>query len=133
MHERLSKSRLGISAEIRRRLEKSLELDRLTPETRALMDAIANFAVLVRLQTGEKWHSHPAAHLVMQTEITARLGRSKPDGEPVFVPKHLPKVRPVASDDPHTMGLALEAIEFHQQPIAHIPLRKWGEQSNSGD
>jgi plasmid stability protein len=105
----------SLADEVRVRLEASFESEGSDPETRALAAAVDNLAKLVRLQTGHKWHKHAAANRIMRYAITGRLARLQPEGEPVFRPDELPKNRPAApgSNDPETMGLALEAIDFH--------------------
>jgi hypothetical protein len=105
----------SLADEVRVRLEASFESEGSDAETRALTAAVGNLATLVRLQTGHKWHKHPAANRVMRYAITARLARLKPNGEAVFGPDELPKSRLAApgSDDPEAMGLGLEAIDFH--------------------
>lgn len=84
------------------------------------MSAIDALSTLVQLQTGHSWHSHPAAHWVMRHALTARLQRLRPEGERVFAPDELPTARLVAagSDDPQTMGVSLEAVDFHKGPGA---------------
>jgi plasmid stability protein len=110
----------SLADEVRVRLEASFESEGSDPETRALAAAVDNLASLVAIQTGHKWHKHAAANRVMRYAITARLARLKPEGEAVFQPDELPKNRLAApgSDDPDTMGLALEAINFHTPPMS---------------
>jgi hypothetical protein len=107
----------SLAAEIRRRLEETYDYDTADRQTRDLMDSVRDFATLVKLQTGHEWHSHPAANRVMRHAITARLARLKPSGEPVFKHEELPVARLFApgSDDPEAMGLAIEAVSFHQR------------------
>ena len=107
----------SLADELRVRLEASFESEGSDPETRTLVTAVDNLAELVAIQTGHKWHKHPAANRVLRYAIAARLARLKPEGEPVFGLDELPKNRLAApgSDDPETMGLALEAVNFHTQ------------------
>jgi len=105
----------SLADEVRVRLEASFESEGSDPETRALVGAVDFLAGLVNIQTGHKWHQHPAANRVLRYAIMARLARLKPNGDPVFGPDELPKRRLAApdSDDPEVMGLALEAVDFH--------------------
>jgi hypothetical protein len=114
----------SVAEEIRQRLEQSFEQDEIDQHTRQFMAAIANLVVLVRLQTGHDWHSHPAANRVLRNAITARLARLRPSGEPVFAPGELPSALLVASDDPEAMGLGLEAINFHTPPVDKARLQE---------
>ena len=108
-----SASGSSLSEEIRRRLEFSFKAEGVGPEDRDLIVAISDLMRFVRIQTGHEWHQHAAAHRALRHAITARLARLKPEGEPVFGPGQLPTNQLVASDDPETMGLGLEAIHFH--------------------
>jgi hypothetical protein len=107
----------SLASEIRRRLEESYNYDAADRQTRDLMDSVLQFATLVKLQTGHDWHSHPAATRVMRYAITGRLARLKPNGDPVFQLVELPSAQLVApgSDDLEAMGLAIEAVAFHQR------------------
>ena len=111
----LKGSPLGVSGEIRRRLE----LTSGDAETLRLLEAVSAAAVLTSLQTGHKWHAHPAAHRVLRQIILSHLARFKPAGDAVFAPGELPSARLVApdSDDPEQIGLALEALQFHTPPM----------------
>jgi hypothetical protein len=124
-----SKAGHSLSEELRLRLEKTIADEEIDPETRELMAAVGRFAALVRLQTRQEWHRHPAAHRVLRHEITARLARLKPEGEPVFLSGELPTARLVAagSDDPEAMGLALEAVDFHRPPMTPERRRRLDE------
>jgi hypothetical protein len=125
MLEKLRQSSDGVSEEIRTRLARTLEED-ADPPTRALVVAIDKLAVLVRLQTGHDWYSHPAAHRVFKQMIVSRLVHLKPSGEAVFGSDELPPMasRLVASDDPETMGMGLEAIERFHRPLSIDEIRE---------
>lgn len=129
MLELLRKSERGVSEEIRRRLALTFKDDEADPETRKLCAAIENFAVLVRLQTRHDWHRHAAANRVLRYMITARLARLKPSGEESFEPGELPAALLVGSEDPQTMGLGLEAIDFHAAPISEEKQRELHEKT----
>lgn len=111
----LQKSPLGVSGEIRRRLELTSGDD----ETLKLLEIVSGAAVWTSIETGHKWHAHPAAHRVLRQTILSNLARVKPDGDPAFRPDELPKHRVVApgSADPQEIGMALEAFLFHQAPM----------------
>ena len=104
----------SVASEIRRRLDEGYEYDTAEKPTRALADMILHLATLVRLQTGQDWHSHPAANRVMRYAITAHLARLKPPGDAAFKANELPSARLVTpgTDDPESMGLALEHVAF---------------------
>jgi hypothetical protein len=125
----LRQSARGVSEEIRARLRRSLDEDN-DPETRKLVAAINRLAGWVKLETGHAWHSHPAATRIFLDAITARLARLKPDGEPEFGPGELParRVFVAASNDLTTIGLALEAIEFHTPPVTDEDRRRVEEE-----
>jgi hypothetical protein len=107
----------SIADEIRQRVERTLEQDAIEAPTRTLMAAIERLAVLVGRQTGRPWHSHPVATRVLCHAIAARLARLRGDGDAVFAPGELPAARLVTSDDPQTMGLGLEAIDFQSSQV----------------
>lgn len=117
MLDQLRQSELGVSEEIRQRLERTFRNDGIDQPTRALMAAIDRFAVLVRLQTNHHWHAHAAAGRVFRRMITARLARLGIKGplsnEAVFQPGELPTALLVNSENPDEMGTALEAIDFY--------------------
>lgn len=108
-------SEKSLNEEVRMRLEASFEREGVDPETRALLETVENLANFVKIQTGHKWHQHPAANRVLRRAITERLDHLKPNGEAVFRAEELPKSRLAApgSDDPEVMGIALEAIDRH--------------------
>ena len=103
---------------MRRRLERTFVDDGIEPETRKLMAAIANLDFLTWLGTNRlRWHSHPGANQVLRHAIAARLQRLRPPGEAVFATGELAVPPLVASEDPQAIGLAIEAIDFHQPPM----------------
>ena len=121
----------SVAEEVRHRLSRSLDDDGLAPETRKLMAAVGNLSVLVKLQTGHDWHSHPASGRVFRRMITARLARlgikSPFSNEAVFQPGELPGALLVDSEHPDEMGAALEAIEFHTPPMTDEHRRRIDE------
>jgi hypothetical protein len=101
----------SLGEEIRRRLHRTLLEDEIRASVKNLMSEVAILASLTRTQTGQDWRTHPGANAVLRHAISARLARTKNDGPETFAPSELPSKRLVApgSDDPHTMGLSLEA------------------------
>jgi hypothetical protein len=136
-----SASGSSLSEEIRRRLEDSFKVDGLRLEDRALIAAVAKLIGLVRVQTGHEWNQHPGSHRTLCDAIATKLARLKPEGDPVFGPDELPKSRLVApgSDDPKTMGVALEAMVFHppeislEQLFEMLQKPRWGFQQGEKD
>src|SRR5262245_26698976 len=80
LYDRLKESPLGVSGEIRRRLE----LSDYDAETFRLLEAVSDAAVWTKIQTGHQWHAHPAAHRVLRQILLSHLARSKPHGDPIF-------------------------------------------------
>jgi hypothetical protein len=113
----------SVAEEIRQRLEQTFK-EGSDQHTRALMLAIDNLDFLVRIQTGKAWHQHAGAARVFRTAIIKRLVRLLPkSGTAEFRPDELPQgKRLVESDDPETMGVGLEAIEFSGPP--HVDLHR---------
>jgi hypothetical protein len=83
-----------------------------------LLDAILAMTGHVHVATGREWHQHPAAYRAMTDAILAHLARHKPEGAPKFAKGELPERRIFAagSDDPQTIGLAIEAFHHFQPP-----------------
>jgi hypothetical protein len=123
-------SGVSVAEEIRRRIEASFEQDGIDPATRELQDYIVRLAVMVRLQTNHlDWFIHPGAHRSFRFGITSRLARLKPEGEPVFGPDDLPKVKLVEAESPEAVGQALESIDHHTPPLDPEKLRILREQT----
>jgi hypothetical protein len=116
----------SIAEEIRLRLERTFNSERLDPPTRDLLPAIPRLAELVRAQTGLDWHVHLEAWLVFRHAIDARLDRLRPpmtsrpsaDRTSPLGPLVSPVGPLVSSENPETVGAGLEAIEFNSRPSA---------------
>jgi hypothetical protein len=125
----------SIADEIRRRLYRTFQDDAISRPLRIFMAEVGLLGVLTRTQTGHDWRTHPAANAVMRHAFNARLARTKQAGPETFAPGELPSTRIVAagSDDPQTMGVALEArmqalIEPYEGDADYVLLRAmWGE------
>ena len=101
----------SIAEEIRDRLWRTFKEDSIGKPLRNFMTDIGILASLTQTQTGHDWRTHPAASAVLRHAIYARLARTWQSGPETFAPGVLPSRRFVAagSDDPQTMGAALEA------------------------
>ena len=101
----------SFAEEIKQRLQNSLAEDQIDPETRRLMNAVRFLASLISIQTGHKWHNHPAAASVMRHAIDAQLAHVKGgEGETQFIPDELPPKESrwlPLPDDSRGMGVAL--------------------------
>jgi hypothetical protein len=117
----LSATRNGcsIGEEIRRRLVRTFQEEVIDEPVRNLMAEVAMLAFMTELQTGKDWRTHPAASSVLRHAFNARLARTKESGPETFAPGELPRRFVVGSDDPHTIGVALESrlqgIVEHQE------------------
>jgi hypothetical protein len=124
------RERRSLSEEIRERVTQSVRQDSLAPETLGLLDSVTNLVALVEQQTGRPWYSHPAAILVLQDAIVARLERARGGvKETAFTLDELPDHRIVGSADQRTWGAALEAIDVHiagQEHRGPLPLPRFG-------
>lgn len=99
-----------IAAEVRERLEQTLQAESTEKQTLDFLSAVTRLMDYVRQQTGWAWHKHPAAHDAFRYAITTLLDRSQPE-EPAGDPPHKP-VPLVASKDAKAIGMALEALAF---------------------
>jgi hypothetical protein len=125
MNERLKQSPLGVSDEIRKRLERTFWDDQFDAHTRLLMAEIGRLAELVKLDTNADWHSHAAANHAFRQAVVSLLAHfGQPSGEPVFAPDELPERRLVTSDNPTTIGIGLAAIAYHNRPLANDERRE---------
>ena len=109
----------SLADEIRHRVERSFNREDAADEpTRDLAEAVERFAVLIRLQTGHDWRTHPASNRVMRQMVSSRLARLGPQGEPFFAHDELPRARLVApeSNDVEAMAIGLEALDFYRSP-----------------
>jgi hypothetical protein len=101
----------SIAEEIRERLWRTFKEDVIAKPLWNFMTEMAILASFTRMQTGQDFRTHPGANAVLRYAINARLARTKAEGPEKFAPGELPSRRSVAagSDDPQTMGVALEA------------------------
>jgi hypothetical protein len=118
----------SIGEEIRRRLSRTFKEDAIDEPVRNLMAEVAILALMTELQTGKDWRTHPGANAVMRHAFTALLARTKESGPETFAPGELPRRFVAGSDDPHTIGVALEArlqgtVEHHEENIRDLLLR----------
>jgi hypothetical protein len=79
--DRLRSGKLGLSDEIRDRLERTFREDGLDPNIRELCDALLNLAERVRTDFGD-WHSSPSAHKAFVAAVTQRLAGYAPPPTP---------------------------------------------------
>jgi hypothetical protein len=116
MHDRLRESDLGVSEEIRRRVEQSFSWEGFDAPTRTLLMRIGRLVFLMPPETGHTWHAHAGAHEVFRQTMGLLLARAKPPGDPVLEPAALPPDRPVASTDLAAMAAGLEAVVSLDRP-----------------
>jgi hypothetical protein len=103
--ERLKESELGVSGDMRRRLDWTFDLEPVDEPTQALLTRIARMAEEVQLETGADWHDHPGAFAAFRQAILSSLARLKPEGSTEF------GKRPHQSnpgDDPKEIGVWAE-------------------------
>ncbi len=101
----------SIAEEIRVRLLRTFQGEAISKPLRNFMTEVAMLAFMTEWQTHQDWRTHPAANAVLRHALNAMLARTKEAGPETFAPGELPSRRYVAagSDDPQTMGVALEA------------------------
>jgi hypothetical protein len=101
----------SIAEEIRDRLWRTFQEDAIGKPLRNLMAEMAMLAFMTEWQTGQDCRTHPGANAVLRHALNAWLAHTKKSGPECFAPGELPNRRFVApgSDDPQTIGLALEA------------------------
>ena len=119
MLDRLRRSELGASEEIRCRLACSLEADRIDPTTRELATDIIALAELVRLDVVADWKSDPGAHAAFRSAVLALIDEYKPKGAPVFssaAVRDLLGAGIAKGDDPDTLGRALARHYLRSKP-----------------
>jgi plasmid stability protein len=100
----------SIAEEIRERLVLTFLHEDIDDAVRNFMAQAGVLALFVSNQTGQDWRTHPGANAALRHAINARLGRTKEDGEETFSPGELPSTKLVASRNPQTIGVSLEAI-----------------------
>jgi hypothetical protein len=89
MHERLKKSELGVSEEIRRRVEQSFEADAYDRQTREFATVVQDAAREVEIELGRAWHQDGGAHRTYRRAILRVLSKWRP---PDYVDNILEKV-----------------------------------------
>src|SRR5262249_7313032 len=77
MHERLKSSSLGVSEEIRSRLERTVAED-ADPATGELVAGILSLAELIRADLGAHWHESTNAHQAFTAAVAQRLAGYSP-------------------------------------------------------
>jgi hypothetical protein len=105
MHERLKQSPDGVSEEIRRRLERSFELDAFDPRTRDLVEAVAWMADQIERDTMSSWHQRPKAHETLVEALQTYLAKLKP--APSGGTPGVSDMWDSFIDDPPTLGRAI--------------------------
>jgi hypothetical protein len=103
--ERLKESELGISGDLRRRLDWTFDLEPVGKQTLALLTQIARMAYEVRLETGAPWWGHPGAHAAFSQAILSNLARLKPEGSTEFGER---QYQSIPGDDPQEIGVWVE-------------------------
>jgi hypothetical protein len=78
MLDRLRESELGVSEEIRQRIERTLQEDTVDPITRELLIGIGNLAAAVQADLGTAWHSYQEVQEVFAAAVVQRLAAYKP-------------------------------------------------------
>jgi hypothetical protein len=78
MHDRLRQSELGVSEEIRRRVERTFAEDALDPVTRELLAGITDLAAGVRTDLGAPWHAYGEVLNVFAAAVAQHLSDYKP-------------------------------------------------------
>ena len=100
MHERLSKSEVGVSEEIRQRVERTFHEDNFDLQTRELAGAVMWMADQVQRDTNVPWHDNPRAHEALSEAIVTWLGMIRPAWRGAVSDLFGP-------DDPQTLGRAI--------------------------
>ena len=101
--DHLGRSELGVSEEIRRRIERTLEQDEFDPHTRELCDDIMSMAEEINhYSVGEAdWHANIKSHEAVKVAIGAWLDMIKPPDPDGVALADLPGPK-----DPETLGRA---------------------------
>jgi hypothetical protein len=101
----------SLADEIRVRLARSFARDAGDKPTRDLQTAVDRLTNLIRWQFGHAWHSSADAYAAFTFGIMGAIGRHKPADD--AAPKSDQPVQLIASDEPRTIGLGLEALAFN--------------------
>lgn len=98
--DRLKQSERGLSEEIRRRVNQSLNDDAYDPQTRDLGAAVMWLADQLRQHTGAPWHATSKGHEALDEALRTYLSTLKQPPESAFSDLFGP-------DDPQTLGRAI--------------------------
>jgi hypothetical protein len=129
MRERLKASPVGVSEEIRRRIEQAFEReDKHDAQTRSLADDIMQLASLIRDQAKFEWHEHPEAHAALMGAVQLYLESRAPTSETAASPIKNKGFKPGLSEN---VGKAIATNFIHnraaeqrkQQEIAELEAR----------
>src|SRR5262245_38996635 len=83
MHERLARSELGVSEELRRRLAQSFaEEDQNDVQTRQLAADIVALVREVQALARSTWHEHPDVHRALKEAVQVLLEARAPEKSP---------------------------------------------------
>jgi hypothetical protein len=121
----------SIAEEIRERLWRTFREDVIGKSLKNFMTEAAMLAFMTRWQTRQDFRTHPAANAVLRHALNAWIARTKKSGPETFAPAELPNFRrfvAAGSDDPQTIGLALEArlqgiVEHREQNTQDLLLQ----------
>jgi hypothetical protein len=102
MHEKLKQSELGVSEEIRGRLDYSFFLDGHDSDTRSLANAVLWMARQIQHDTGIAWHENAKASEALSVAFQTYLALT---AQPPFKGPSIPDEKFV--DDPATLGRAV--------------------------
>lgn len=116
--DRLRSGKLGLSDEIRDRLERTFKEDDSDPVTRELFAGLANIADLLRQDFNVQWHALPEAHEAFVTAVTRRLAAYKPSTPDTPVSSAV--ALDLLSVRPETAGVLREADDQRQNDRPHL-------------
>jgi hypothetical protein len=107
----------SIAEEVRQRLNKTIEWDKLDPVTVELIEGLERIATLLRTDFGAEWHDNPRAHEAFVTAVNQRLGAYAPPPE---------QLRTAASelfgplDPPETVGRLRERDDWQRHQYGFL-------------
>jgi hypothetical protein len=105
MYDRLKRSDLGVSAEIRRRLEHTFSEEVYDAKTRELAADVMWMADQIRRDTRIEWHAHRKAHEAFTAAVMNWLEGLKPKEH------ESPAVEALfGPDDPQTLGRSIARL-----------------------
>jgi hypothetical protein len=133
MYERLKQSYLGVSGEIRRRLERTFLEERYDVETRELADDVMWLAGEVQRQCGGlSWHLYPKAHeaLAEALRMWLEISKRRAAESAAALAESAAALDLFGPDDPPTLGRSIarsyqrEREDLHAQATAPVNLAK---------